>query len=84
MSRKTPNPTVLFSLPDQNFFVFELKNPSDKEKRVSMGINHQEVILLPFNHEFPFQLHKKEELNILVDVNIPGFLELSIRKCDRS
>jgi hypothetical protein len=49
-----------------------------------MGINHQEVILLPFDHEFPFQLHKGEQLNILVDVNIPGFLEMSIKKCDRS
>jgi hypothetical protein len=42
------------------------------------------VILLPFSHEFPFQLHVKEEINILVDVNIPGYLELSIKKCDKS
>jgi hypothetical protein len=26
----------------------------------------------------------KEEINILVDVNIPGFLELEIKKCDKS
>jgi hypothetical protein len=39
---------------------------------------------LPFDHDYPFQLHKKEELNILVDVNIQGFLDLNIKKCDRS
>jgi hypothetical protein len=84
MSKKAPNPTVLYSLPEHNFFIFELTNPGSKEERISMGINHQEVILLPFDHEFPFQLHKGEALNILADVNIPGFLDISIKKCDRA
>ncbi len=49
-----------------------------------MGINHQEVIFLPFNHEYPFQLHKNEYLNVLSDVNNPGFIDMYVKKCDQS
>lgn len=82
MRKKTPNPTILYSLPAQKFIIIKMKNPSDAEQKVSVGINHQEVILLPFNHEFPFPLHKKESINLLIDVNNPGYLKLTIRKCD--
>ena len=41
-------------------------------------------MFLPFNHEYPLQLHKGEYLNILADVNIPGYIELHIKKCDQS
>jgi hypothetical protein len=59
MRKRTPNPTILYSLPAQNFIIIKMKNPSTAEQKISVGINHQEVILLPFNHEFPFPLHKK-------------------------
>jgi hypothetical protein len=84
MRKKTPNPTVLYSLPAQKLIVIKMKNPSEAEQKVSIGINHQEVVLLPFNHEFPFPLHKKETINFLIDVNNPGYLKLSIKKCDES
>ena len=84
VAKKTPNPTVVFTFPNSTCFEIELLNPTKKELKVSMGINHQEVIFLPFNHEYPFQLHKEEYLNILSDVNIPGFIELQVKKCDQS
>jgi hypothetical protein len=49
-----------------------------------MGVNHQEVVFLPFNHDYPFILHQKEYLNVLTDVNIPGFIDLELRKCDQT
>ena len=39
---------------------------------------------MPFDHEYPFVLHPNEYLNILTDVNIPGFIDLEVRKCDQS
>lgn len=41
-------------------------------------------MLLPFNHEYPFQLKKDQYLNVLADVNNPGFIEFHIKKCDQS
>jgi hypothetical protein len=29
-------------------------------------------------------LHQKEYINVLADVNIPGFIDLEIKKCDQS
>lgn len=84
MRKKTPNPTILYNLPAKNFIVIVMKNPSDKQQKVSLGINHQEVILLPFDHDFSFPLHKKQDINLLVDVNNPGYVKLTIRKCDES
>jgi hypothetical protein len=59
MRKKTPNPTLLFSLPAQPLFIFRMTSPSSTEQKLSIGINHQEVMLLPFDHEFPYALHKK-------------------------
>jgi hypothetical protein len=84
MRKKTPSPTMLFSLPAQKFFIIKAKNPNNKEETFTIGINHQEVIYLPFNHDFPFSLHKSESINLLVDVNNPGYLKITIRKCDES
>ena len=58
VNKKTPNPTLVFDFPLSRCFEVELVNPTSKEEPVSMGINHQEVVLLPFNHDYPFQLHK--------------------------
>jgi hypothetical protein len=58
LSKKTPNPTIVYNLPQSPCFQIQLSNPSSKAINVSMGINHQEVIFLPFNHEYPLQLHK--------------------------
>lgn len=64
--KKTPNPTLLLSLPEKNYFEIDLLNPSSKPEVISIGINHQELIILPFDHEFPFTLHAKEDINFLV------------------
>jgi hypothetical protein len=41
MRKRTPNPTILYSIPAQNFIVIKMKNPSNTEQKVSLGINHQ-------------------------------------------
>lgn len=47
-------------------------------------ILHQELVILPFDQEFPFELHKGETINLMTDVNNPGYLLITIRKCDQS
>ena len=46
---KTPNPSIMYSLPAKNYFAFFLKSKSNKGARVSLGINHQEIMILPFD-----------------------------------
>jgi hypothetical protein len=41
MSKKAPNPTLLLSLPQANYFKIALTTPSSEEEKVSLGINHQ-------------------------------------------
>lgn len=41
MSKKAPNPTLVISLPSQNYFMIVLNNPTNGEQKVSLGINHQ-------------------------------------------
>ena len=47
-------------------------------------ILHQELVILPFDQEFPFELHKNETINLISDVNNPGYLLVTVRKCDQS
>ena len=49
-----------------------------------MIVNHQELIILPLDVEFPFSMSKGETINLLADVNNPGYLLLTIRKCDET
>lgn len=44
---KTPNPTIMYSLPSYNYFAITLNYEGSKSAKVTLGINHQEVILLP-------------------------------------
>lgn len=58
VSKKTANPSLLFDFPNAQCFEIQLTNPTSKSEHVSMGINHQEVVFLPFNHDYPVALHK--------------------------
>jgi hypothetical protein len=49
MRKDTPEPTIVFSLPeDKSLFAFSFTNPSDKDQKISLVINHLEVMLLPY------------------------------------
>jgi hypothetical protein len=41
MRKKTPNPTIIYSIPGEKFIVIKMTNPSNAEEKVSIGINHQ-------------------------------------------
>lgn len=82
MRKKTPNPTITYSIPAEKKISVEVT--ADEDAKITLVVNHQELILLPFDQEFPFILHPKEDLNLLVDVNNPGYLMITIRKCDES
>lgn len=81
---KTPNPSIMYSLPAKNYFAFFLECKGSKGARVSLGINHQEIMILPFDKEFPFALHQAETINFLVELSNPGYIEMTVRKCDES
>jgi len=82
MRKHTPNPTIVYSLPSSKLVSLELE--SDTEAKVTLMINHQELIILPFEQEFPYELKKGEVISFLADVNNPGYLLVTIRKCDKS
>lgn len=49
MRKDTPEPTIVFSLPDdKSLFAFSFTNPSDKDQKISLVINHMEVMFLPY------------------------------------
>lgn len=64
--REGPNPTLLFLLPPKYHFEIILENNDDNSFPVSMGINHQEIMFLPLDHEYPFTLNEGEKLDFLV------------------
>lgn len=55
---KTPHPTIMYLLPNKKHLAVVLKYTGDHNEKISMGINHQEIMILPFDVEFPFILHK--------------------------
>jgi hypothetical protein len=73
MRKKTVNPTLLFSLPEQHYFEIILTNPINKPLPISISINHQELIMLPFDHEYPFALHALEDISFAVEASQAGY-----------
>ena len=41
-------------------------------------------MILPYDKEYPFVLHKSETINFLVEVSNPGYIMMTVRKCDES
>lgn len=41
MKKKTPNPTIMYSLPAQKEFAFTFMHKGSKEAKISIGVNHQ-------------------------------------------
>ena len=57
-TKKTPEPTMIIALPANKFFQISVENKNKHFELITLGINNQEVIFLPFNHEFPVQINK--------------------------
>lgn len=81
---KTPNPTIMYSMIDKNHLSVALTYKGSQAAKISLGINHQEIMILPFQVEFPFILHKGEKLTFLVELSNAGYIEIITRKCDES
>lgn len=56
----------------------------DHNQKINLGINHQEIMILPFDVEFPFILHNNETIDFLVELSNSGYIEIVTRKCDES
>jgi hypothetical protein len=84
MRKKTSKPTVLYPLPTARFYVIEVSNPTGEEIELSVGVNHQEVIFLPYEIDYPFPLANTEQMNFIVDVQNKGYVLLTLKKCDES
>lgn len=69
-------------LPANKFFLIEITNPSKDIQLVTLGVNNQEIIYLPFNHELPVQLGKGEHTYLVINVPFETFLTVTIKKCD--
>ena len=49
-AKKTPNPTMIMSLPANKFFQISITNNNKEITLITIGINNQEIIYLPFGH----------------------------------
>ncbi len=49
-----------------------------------MGINNQEIIYLPFNHEFPLQLSKGDFIYLIISSPFQAFMDIEVKKCGES
>lgn len=47
----------MYMLPNKNNLGITLEYNGDHSEKVSLGINHQEIMILPFENEYPFVLH---------------------------
>ncbi len=79
--KKTPNPTMVMSLPANKQFQIIISNENKQIELVTLGINNQEIIYLPFNHEFPVQLNKGEFIYIAINSPFQAFLDVDVKKC---
>lgn len=75
---------MMYSLINKNHISVSLTYKGSHSEKVSLGINHQEIMILPFDLEFPFILHRSERTSFIVELSNPGYLEIVIRKCDES
>lgn len=71
---KVPHPTLMYMLPNKNNLGITLEYSGDHSEKVSLGINHQEIMILPFENEYPFVLHSNESIHFLVELSNDGYI----------
>ena len=62
---KTPNPTLVYNLPDHIFFAIMLRYEGSGSAKVSLGVNNQEVVLLPLDKDYPFVLYPNQNVYMM-------------------
>mgnify|MGYP000977413136 FL=1 len=83
MKKKTPHPTMVFKLPTgYNYYEILITNSGKENSSVSVMVNQDEIIMLPYQVEYPVVLKAAEKQHLLVEVSNEGFLLLVVRKCD--
>ena len=58
---------MILVLPPNKFFQITVENVNSMFELITIGINNQEIIYLPFSHEFPVQLNKNESIWLVVN-----------------
>lgn len=74
----------MYMLPNKNNLGITLEYSGDHSEKVSLGINHQEIMILPFENEYPFVLHSNQSIHFLVELSNNGYIQIVTRKCDES
>lgn len=77
-----PNPTLVFDLPSYENFEFRMRFKGNSPSTVTVGINHEQFMILPSDFEYPFPLRSKKEEVFLFDVRKEGYLQIIIKQCD--
>lgn len=72
----------MYPLPVAKFYSIEIRNPTGIEIELSIGVNHEEVLFLPYETEYPFALGSNGNSNFIVDVKNKGYVLLTLKKCD--
>ncbi len=72
---------MVYSLTGGETYIIETNNKNDKNEKVTLGINHQEIMILPFDQDLPLEINPKEDISLMVEIRNSGYLELEIKKC---
>ena len=75
---------MIIALPANKFFQISVENNNKHFELITLGINNQEVIFLPFNHEFPVKINRNESINVVINSPFSIFMEITIKKCGES
>ena len=51
---------------------------------ITISINNQEVIFLPFDREFPTQIGKGQHVYLVINFPFQIYMEVTIKKCGES
>lgn len=82
IKKKTPHPTMVFKLPaGYDYYEMLVTNTGSSNSKVSVMINQDEIIMLPYQIEYPIVLKPSEKQHLMVEVSNEGFLLLVVRKC---
>ena len=60
------------------------KEAGTQSVQITLGMNNQEIIVLPFSRDFPFILNKGQEVTFLAEMKNTGHFLMTVRKCGES
>lgn len=73
-THRIPTSLIYELPPSYKLIKMTLLTSTGECSKLTLTINHQEVIFLPFNHSLPLNIDQGEDVSLLVDNNDEGYV----------